>query len=81
MLRFRSLFNKMSKKSGSKRSISDSTKESSSSPKKSKSSVPTRNAHGELVFDDFPQFKPNRTPKQVLQVSELTDPIRHVLDV
>jgi len=29
--------------------------------------LPTRNKHGELVFKDQPQFRPNLTPKQVLQ--------------
>ena len=29
--------------------------------------LPTRNAKGELVFPDYPQFRPNLTPKEVLQ--------------
>lgn len=28
--------------------------------------LPTRNKHGELVFKDHPEFKPNLTPKEVL---------------
>lgn len=28
---------------------------------------PTRNKKGELVFPDFPEFRPNMTPKEVLQ--------------
>ena len=28
---------------------------------------PTRNAKGELVFPDYPHFRPNLTPKEVLQ--------------
>ncbi|KAK3097324.1 hypothetical protein FSP39_008631 [Pinctada imbricata] len=27
---------------------------------------PTKNAKGELVFDDYPEFRPNMTPKEVL---------------
>ncbi|XP_069468465.1 uncharacterized protein [Ambystoma mexicanum] len=30
-------------------------------------SLPVRNKKGELVFDDFPNFRPNMTPKEVLQ--------------
>jgi hypothetical protein len=30
--------------------------------------LPTRNSHNELVFRDFPTFRPNLTPKQVLQL-------------
>ena len=29
--------------------------------------VPKRDKHGKLVFTDFPDFKPNMTPKEVLQ--------------
>ncbi len=29
--------------------------------------LPIRNKYNELIFDDFPEFKPNLTPKQVLQ--------------
>ena len=29
--------------------------------------LPKRNQHGKLVFTDFPDFKPNLTPKEVLQ--------------
>jgi len=50
-------------------------KDSESSPKdrqipisfKITASVPTRNKKGQLVFDDYPDFKPNLTPKEVLQ--------------
>jgi len=30
--------------------------------------IPTKNASGELVFPDFPTFRPNLTPKEVLQL-------------
>ena len=30
--------------------------------------IPERNAAGELVFPDFPNFRPNLTPKEVLQM-------------
>ena len=30
--------------------------------------VPTRNAAGALIFEDHPEFRPNLTPKQVLQL-------------
>ena len=30
--------------------------------------LPVRNAHGELVFKDYPNFRPNLTPKEVLQL-------------
>eukprot|EP00128_Syssomonas_multiformis_P007203 Colp12_sorted_trinity150504_noHs@7288 len=30
--------------------------------------IPKRNAHGELVFPDHPEFRPNLTPKQVIQM-------------
>lgn len=30
-------------------------------------SLPLRNKKGELVFEDFPNFRPNMTPKEVLQ--------------
>ena len=29
--------------------------------------IPTKNAKGELVFPDYPHFRPNLTPKEVLQ--------------
>lgn len=29
--------------------------------------IPTRNSNNELVFSDFPTFRPNLTPKEVLQ--------------
>lgn len=29
--------------------------------------APTRNKKGQLIFDDYPDFKPNLTPKEVLQ--------------
>lgn len=29
--------------------------------------VPKRDKYGKLVFTDFPEFKPNMTPKEVLQ--------------
>jgi hypothetical protein len=33
-----------------------------------KKALPTRNAKGELVFPDYPHFRPNLTPKEVLQL-------------
>lgn len=30
--------------------------------------IPKRNKHGELVFKDYPDFRPNLTPSQVLQL-------------
>jgi hypothetical protein len=30
--------------------------------------IPTRNKHGELVFKDHPEFRPNLSPKQVMQL-------------
>lgn len=30
--------------------------------------IPSRNSHGELVFADFPTFRPNLTPAEVLQL-------------
>eukprot|EP00639_Heterosigma_akashiwo_P035806 CAMPEP_0194719076 /NCGR_PEP_ID=MMETSP0296-20130528/10558_1 /TAXON_ID=39354 /ORGANISM="Heterosigma akashiwo, Strain CCMP2393" /LENGTH=278 /DNA_ID=CAMNT_0039620643 /DNA_START=80 /DNA_END=912 /DNA_ORIENTATION=- len=30
--------------------------------------VPTRNKFGELVFPDYPDFKPNLTPKEIMQL-------------
>ena len=38
-----------------------------SSRKRNVDSVPKRDKHGKLVFPDFPDFKPNLTPKEVLQ--------------
>ena len=32
-----------------------------------KKALPTRNEKGELVFPDYPHFRPNLTPKEVLQ--------------
>ena len=29
--------------------------------------IPTKNAAGQIVFPDFPEFRPNMTPKEVLQ--------------
>ena len=29
--------------------------------------VPSKNSRGELVFDDCPEFRPNMSPKEVLQ--------------
>ena len=29
--------------------------------------IPKRDKHGKLTFPDFPDFKPNLTPKEVLQ--------------
>jgi len=31
-------------------------------------SPPTRNKHGEFCFDDYPDFRPNLSPKEVLQL-------------
>lgn len=33
----------------------------------SNTSVPRRDKHDKLIFADFPDFKPNMTPKEVLQ--------------
>jgi hypothetical protein len=33
-----------------------------------KMEIPTRNASGHLCFDDHPEFTPNLTPKEVLQL-------------
>ena len=30
--------------------------------------IPTRNAHGEYCFSDYPDFRPNLSPKEVLQM-------------
>ena len=32
--------------------------------------IPTRNGNSELVFTDFPTFRPNLTPKEVLQAGD-----------
>ena len=34
---------------------------------KKKKKIPKRNKYGELVFKDFPDFRPNLTPKEVIQ--------------
>ena len=32
-----------------------------------KMKIPKRNKHNELVFSDYPDFRPNLTPKEILQ--------------
>ena len=34
---------------------------------KKKQKIPEKNKYGEIIFDDYPKFKPNLTPKEVLQ--------------
>ena len=31
-------------------------------------SIPSRNKNGELIFSDYPDFKPNLTPKEIFQL-------------
>ena len=78
----RSLFSLiLSRMSSTSKSKSESSKnrkrksEPSEDPEKSQSKKksgtcpkPTKNKKGQLVFDDHPEFTPNLTPKQVLQV-------------
>ena len=40
---------------------------STTSASKTSSAIPKSDKHGKLIFEDFPDFKPNMTPKEVLQ--------------
>ena len=31
-------------------------------------SIPKKNKDGEVVFKDYPEFRPNLTPKQIIQM-------------
>ena len=50
-----------------KSSKTKETPEHGHGPQDSTSSMPERDKHGKLLFADFPDFKPNMTPKEVLQ--------------
>eukprot|EP00466_Bigelowiella_natans_P019585 jgi/Bigna1/83907/fgenesh1_pg.118_\ len=60
-------------KKGGKNSVSRKKKKKKSKEKSSSGLsdggmlLPSRNKHGELVFKDHPEFRPNLTPQQVLQ--------------
>lgn len=43
------------------------TSKATSTKKASPADSPKRDKHGKLIFPDFPDFKPNLTPKEVLQ--------------
>ena len=43
------------------------TSKATSTKKASRVDSPKRDKHGKLIFLDFPDFKPNLTPKEVLQ--------------
>ena len=42
---------------------------------------PTRSANGDLVFQDYPNFRPNLTPKEVLQMGSFGNNVMHTLHV
>ena len=43
------------------------TSKATSTKTASPADSPKRDKHGKLIFPDFPDFKPNLTPKEVLQ--------------
>ena len=73
MARKRALSTKLEASTPSKRQKSASKSKGtakqgeSSTAKTNVHSVPKRDKHGKLSFPDFPDFKPNLTPKEVLQ--------------